>query len=115
MSHTTQRRGARAVGAAALLVLAVGGPASARQDAGDGPQGSQAATQITDEQYRCHYLGECTGTGRSPAPTPSHRVDDNAIEYLQLGAGVLAGISLAGAGMAAAAGWRRHARSALPA
>ena len=113
MSRRTQRRGARAVGAAAILVLAVAGPASARQDAGDVPQGSKATTQITDEQYRCHYLGECTGV--TPSSTPSPRVDDNAIEYLQLGAGVLAGIGLAGAGMAAAASRRRHAHPVLPA
>jgi hypothetical protein len=95
-----------------MLVLAVGGPATARQDAGDGtPQGSKATTTITDEQYRCHYLNECSGAVDRPTPPGS---DGSAIEYVQVGVGVFAGIGIAGAGMAAAAR-RRHGHTALPA
>ena len=113
MSHRTHHRGARAVGVATILVLAVGGPAMARQDAGDvTPQGSKATTQITDEQYRCHYLNECTGAATSRIPGPS--ADGYAVEFLQVGAGVLAGIGIAGAGLAAAASRRRHGH-AVPA
>jgi hypothetical protein len=113
MSHTMNQRAARVVGAAAILALSVGGPATARQDVGEGTsQGSMATTQLSDEQYRCHYLNECTGA--VPTPTPAPRVDGTAIEYLQVGVGVLAGIGIAGAGMAAASR-RRHAHAALPA
>ncbi|KGN33002.1 hypothetical protein N802_15530 [Knoellia sinensis KCTC 19936] len=40
-------------------------------------------------------------------------IDDNAVEYLQLGAGVLAGVALAGAGVAMVS--RHHHRAAHPA
>ena len=113
MTHTSRRRGARALGVAAILVLAVGGPATARQDAGDvTPHGSQATSQVTDEQYRCHYLNDCTGSATST--TPGRTLDATGIEYLQVGAGVLAGMGIAGAGMAAASR-RRHGHAALPA
>jgi hypothetical protein len=113
MAHTIHQRAARVVGAAAIVVLAVGGPATARQDAGEGtPQGSKATTQISDEQYRCHFLNECTGAVATPTPPP--QVDGTAIEYLQIGVGVLAGVGIAGAGMAAASR-RRHGHAALPA
>jgi len=113
MSRRTHHRGARALGVAAILVLAVGGPATARQDAGDVDlQGSRSTTQITDEQYRCHYLNECTGAAKPR--TPGRTADGNAVEFLQVGVGVLAGIGVAGAGLAAVASRRRHGH-AVPA
>lgn len=120
MSHTVRRRGAQALGTAAIFMLAFGGPATARPDeAGGTQQGSNATAQInatapiTDEQRRneCHYQNKCSGT---PSPTPPSPGGGNGydVEYLQLGAGVLAGIGLGGAGMAAASR-RRHGHAAL--
>ena len=117
MSRTIQRRGAQALGAAAIFVLAFSSPATARPDeAGGSQQGSSATAQITDEQNRCHYLNECTGANRDAIPPTPRRSPGNGldVEYLQLGAGVLAGIGLAGAGMAATSR-RRHGHAALPA
>ena len=118
MSRTIQRRGAQALGAAAIFVLAFSSPATARPDeAGGSQQGSSATAQITDEQNRCHYLNECTGANRDSIPTPRPPESSGNgldVEYLQLGAGVLAGIGLAGAGMAATSR-RRHGHAALPA
>jgi hypothetical protein len=107
MSHTAHRRGAQALGAAAILLLTVTGSSTARAD---------ESGQHTQAQYECHYLNRCADAG----PVI---VDDNAPEYLQLGAGVVAGIGLAGAGMAAAsrrgrgpaASRRNHGRQAHPA
>lgn len=93
MSRTMQNRGAQALGAAAIFMLAVSGSATALAD---------ESGQHSQYQYECHYLNKCKGVGSSlPSPVVLP-VDDNAVEYLQLGAGVLAGIGLAGAGLAAA-------------
>ena len=62
--------------------------------------GPTVSLSHSQEAYECHYLGKCAGSG-SPG-TQVLRFDDNALEYVQLGAGVLAGIALTGAGMAAA-------------
>ena len=80
------------------------GPASARQVPGTGGW---------DEQHcsvSC-YEGGTSGGGPSIVFRP---IDDNAIEVLQLGAGILAGVALAGAGMAVASR-RRHAHAGYPA
>ena len=100
MSHTGQRRGAKALGTAAIFVLAFCGTMTARAD----ESGSH-----TQEQYECHYLNQCAGPV-SPVDPPA---GDNNVEYLQLGVGVLAGLGLGGAGMAAATR-RRHGPSGLP-
>lgn len=97
MSHEVSiRRAAAAVGTAGLLALSLTGPASARPDPGGGtPQ------QQTQESSRCHYLGECAGTG-STDPSPTARIiaiDDNALELLQVGAGLMTGLALGGAGV----------------
>lgn len=83
--HSTLQRGACTLAAAATLGLALAGPASARPDPGE------------------------------PVPTPSGSVhvietpvDDNAVELLQVGGGLAAGLALAGAA-AALASRRRHA------
>ena len=87
----TVRRGLCTLGAAAALGLGFAGPAGA--------------------VVRPDPIGKSDVT----TPPPSTRVflDDNAIEWIQVGGGVLAGIALAGAG--AALGSRRHHASPHPA
>ena len=100
MSHTTSiRRAASIAGATGLIALSLAGPASARPDPGTG--GS--------EESRCSV--SCFEGGAAYTPvTQVFRVDDNAIEVVQLGAGLLAGFALAGAGLAVASR-RTHAQS----
>lgn len=88
MSHLTAfRQAAAVVGTTGLIALSLAGPASARDDHGTGTV------------QRC--TSDCYDFGTSPiAPPESTPLDDNAVEYLQLGAGLLAGFALAGAGMA---------------
>ena len=101
MSATsTFRRSAAAVGAAGILALSLAGPASARPD------------PSTGELPRCSV--GCFEGGTTSGGLATITVDDNAFEVLQLGAGVLAGIALAGAGMAVASR-RSHAHAAHPA
>jgi hypothetical protein len=45
-------------------------------------------------------------------PGPADPLDDDAVEYLQLGAGLIAGVALAGAGAALVS--RRHHRDPHP-
>jgi hypothetical protein len=95
MSHTTRiRRAASVFGATGLIALSLAGPASARQD------------PSTGELPRC--TTGCFEGGTAPGRTQF--IDDNAVEYLQLGAGVLAGIALAGAGAAVASRRPHHPR-----
>ena len=104
MSHTTSiRRAASILGATGLIALSMAGPASARPDPGTG--GAHEWTQWSEP-----YKGGSAGS----AMTPTNSVDDNAVEVLQLGAGILAGVALAGAGMAVASR-RTHGRAAHPA
>jgi hypothetical protein len=92
MSRTTNiRRAASVLGATGLVALSMAGPASARPDPGSG----------SPEDWHCTsacYLGGAVAD--DPVPRPVLRVDDGGIQVLQLGAGVLAGAALAGAGMA---------------
>jgi hypothetical protein len=86
-----------------LLGVALAAPAAARPDAGTGDVGTPAPRlPYSQHVYENHYL--------SPLPEPAppvtgparyRFVDDNAVEVLQLGAGILAGAALAGAGAAA--------------
>jgi hypothetical protein len=103
MSHTTSiRRAASILGATGLIALSLAGPASARQDPGTG------------ELPRCTtgcYEGGTSGVG--PAVTEPG-TGGNGVEFLQLGGGLLAGVALAGAGMAVASR-RGHAHAAHPA
>ena len=107
MSNTTSiRRAACITGATGLLALSMAGPASARQDPGTGSLAEQHCT--TD----C-YMGQ--NGDRADTTGPTYRpTDDNAIEVLQLGAGLLAGAALAGAGVAVVSR-RTHTRAAHPA
>lgn len=104
MSHTTSiRRSASVLGATGLIALSIAGPASARQVPGTGDWADQHCS------VNC-YEGPAT----VGSPGQIIRIDDNAVEVLQLGAGLLAGIALAGAG-AAAFSRRSHDHMAHPA
>ena len=92
MSHSTSiRRSASIAGAAGLIALSMAGPASARAVPGNGDWSDQHCSTSC-------YEG---GTPLTTNPGPASRVDGGAVEYVQLGAGLLAGIALAGAGAAA--------------
>jgi hypothetical protein len=103
MSHTTSiRRALTVAGATGVLAFSVVGPASARPDPGNGSQ----------QEWSCQT--GCYEGGTTPGATNTITVDDNAIEMLQLGGGVLAGIALAGAGVAFVSR-RSHHHAAHPA
>ena len=92
MSHTTSiRRSAAVLGATGLIALSMAGPASAREVPGNGDWADQHCS------VNC-YEGPSTGGTQRTLPNP---INDNGVEVLQLGAGLLAGIALAGAGAAA--------------
>jgi hypothetical protein len=97
MSHTTPaRRTASALAASALIALLAAAPAAARQDPGTGGRDFGPGDRVS-----------------SPTPAGTLVVDDDAVEYLQVGAGLLAGIALAGAGAALVS--RRNHREPSPA
>lgn len=110
MSHTTHlRRALSVVGAAGLIVLSMAGPAGARPDPGSGsPRDWHCSTS-------CYQGGGAVpvDAGVSDVRTVL-RVDDTGVQVLQLGAGVLAGLAMAGAG-AALVSRRHHAQVAHPA
>ena len=102
MSYITSlRRSAAVFGATGLIALSIAGPASARQVPGNGDWADQHCS------VNCYE-------GPSGRTTPTITIDDNGVEVLQLGAGLLAGIALAGAG-AAAFSRRNHGHLAHPA
>ena len=92
MSHITSIRRAAAIsGVTGIIALSGAGVASAREIPGNGSQ----------EEFRCGvscYEGGTSGGLTSSIPS----IGDDAVEILQLGAGVLAGVALAGAGLALA-------------
>jgi hypothetical protein len=98
-SLTAIRRTAAAGGATGLIALCLAGPAAARPDPGTG--------DLPHCTSGC-YHGGTTGTG------PSTTADTNTVEYIQLGAGVLAGIALTGFGVAVTSR-RGHGQVAHPA
>ena len=106
MSHTTSiRRSASILGATGLIALSIAGPASARQVPGNGDWADQHCS------VNCYEGPSGSGGG---ATIPTTTIDDNGVEVLQLGAGLLAGLALAGAG-AAAFSRRTHSHSHAPA
>lgn len=137
MSHSTSpHRTASALGATALLGLVLAAPAMASQDAGtDGPapDSTTAVSGSINGLERSLREGNTDGTHRQrrdggsahpdsyrtsqDAPQPSTptvvAMDDDAIEYLQVGAGVLAGILVAGASAVVIS--RRHDSGLKPA
>jgi len=126
MSHTTSlRRTASAVGATALLGVLLAAPATAGQDPGTGGPtvGSSTSSQVPTGVDRNRQLGGFTYSGEvSTLPQTATKPqavpivvfrDNDAIEYLQVGAGVLAGIVIAGAGAVIVS--RRHHGGLTPA
>ena len=104
MSHTTSiRRSASLLGATGLIALSMAGPASAREVPGNGDWADQHCS------VSC-YVG---GTTADPNSGSTPR-GDGTLEIAQLGAGLLAGLALAGAG-AAALSRRSHGHVAHPA
>lgn len=91
---------ATALAATAVAGVLVAAPASARPDPGTGG---------TDP-----YTGPATGRSVIQEPRiPDAPAQDDGTEYLQVGAGLLAGLALAGAVVAVAS--RRHPREITPA
>ena len=105
MSHTTSlRRSASLLGATGLIALSMAGPASAREVPGNGDWADQHCS------VSC-YEG---GTTADPSSGSTPRGSGGTLEITQLGAGLLAGLALAGAG-AAAVSRRNHGHVAHPA
>lgn len=84
--NTAFRRGAAVIGASGLIALSLAGPAAARPDPGTGELHERSSATVVDVPTVTRV-------------TQVLRIDDNAVEYLQLGAGVAAGLALGGAGM----------------
>ena len=84
-SSARVRRIAATAGASGLIALSLAGPAAARPDPGTGGTHEGSSTTVVE-----------------PSPNRSVaqvlRIDDDALEVLQLGAGVAAGLVLGGAG-----------------
>lgn len=98
MSRFTEfRRVAAATGATGLIALSLAGPAAARPDPSHG------------ELSRC--TTGCFVGGGDGLQGPGYTPEPTGIAYLPLGAGMLAGIVLAGAG-AAVVSRRGHAHAA---
>jgi hypothetical protein len=99
-SRAARRTSLATIGAAALVGLAMAGPASARPD--DGEKAPQRTNLVVSEP-------------RTPQPKPvtrTIRIDDNALEALQIGLGALGGLALAGAA-AGTVSVRRHHHHAV--
>ena len=113
MAHSTLRRGAFALGASALIGLALAAPATARPV--PGPSASiGVVTHGPAYNSPDWQRGHASNAGPAlPVPRVSTLVDDNAVEYLQVGAGALAGMALAGA--TAVVVGRRHRAHPTPA
>ena len=137
MSHTSSlRRTASALGATALLGMALAAPAMASPDPGNGASAASTTTSQfpngLDRQRRegsppaldrkrqvdgfVYTRDVSTGPQQATKPQSGPTVvirDNDPIEYVQIGAGVLAGFALAGA--AAAVVSRRSHRGLAPA
>ena len=138
MSHTTTfRRTASALGATALLGMALAAPAMAAQDPGDSVPAVDATTtsQFPNGLDRERREGNVSSVDRerqlggftyskelstlpqeatTPQSGPTVVIrDDDPVAYIQVGAGMLAGFALAGA--AAAVVSRRNHRGLTPA
>ena len=99
MSRTsTCRRTAAALGASGLIALTLAGPAAARLDPGTGGLHERLTTlPYSQDVYQNHY-GPAPQRPAEPSVVVRF-VDDDALEYLQLGAGVAGGLALGAAGM----------------
>jgi hypothetical protein len=120
MGRITIRRGASVFGASALIGLALAGPATAKPMPGPNASpgtvthGQEYISPDQQRAYESHY-GPSSGSGVT-APTPVVKTittDDGALDFLQIGAGALAGFALAGATTVAMG--KSHRRQALQA
>lgn len=108
MSQTTNtRRTASALGAASLLALLLAAPAAARPDPGTGGSDPVVVAHEPSAAQLEFHRQESLGRSGSPAAVPPGPAastgatgTNGAADYLQLGAGMVAGIALAGAGAA---------------
>jgi len=124
MSHTTTlRRTASALGATALLGMALAAPAMAAQDPGDALPAADATTTVNGtvngaERERREggiYYAQFDATPQKAATSSAPTIllmEDHSVEYVQVAAGVVAGIALAGAGAVALS--RRNPRGLKP-
>ena len=92
MSNRNALRTGGIIAATALAGIILAAPAQARIDPAGGGFGPAQAPVVSQPV---------------PAPDPGPTVDDDAGEYLQLGAGLLAGLAIAGAA-AAVVSRRQH-------
>ena len=96
-SRAARRTSLATIGAAALVGLAMAGPASARPD--DGEKAPQPRTNLVVSD---------PVTPQAKPETRVIRIDDNALEQLQIGLGALGGMALAGAAAGAVSARRHH-------
>ena len=98
------------MGAAAIIGFASTSPASARQDPGE-PTLKHVRPNISmpyDQRVYENHYGTTSGTPKVMPVTQILRVDDDALEYLQIGLGAMGGLALAGAAAGAGGARRRQ-------
>ena len=104
MNHHTIARTPLGFAGAIMIVALLATPASARPDPGTGDFGSTSSElAYSQHAYENHYLSPLPAP-EVVAPPPKVIIrfrDDGALELMQVGAGLLAGIALTGAGLAA--------------
>lgn len=104
MNHSTHaRRSSAAVAITALAGLFAIAPAYAADDPGE----------LTPADVRVYEAGGNIGVSGSPSPGTVQilPVDDNALEFLQIGLGALGGMAVVAAGVAAASTVRQHGQA----
>lgn len=117
MNHHHIARAPLGVVGTLLFVGALAAPASARPDPGTTDVGSTSSElAYSQHAYENHYTSPLPAPKVSvPEPAVIIRFRDNGgLELMQVGAGLLAGIALTGAGLAAASR-RGHGHVAHPA
>ena len=101
-SRAARRTSLATIGAAALVGLAMAGPASARPDDGEkAPQQTSVQSQPAS-----------SAKGAQPSVTRVLRINEPGLQELQIGLGALGGLALAGAA-AGAVSVRRHHHHAV--
>ena len=109
MTSTTLRRSLATLGVGLALGVSAAAPVSARQEPGPRP-----SLPYGQEVYENHYLPSPPSEPQVQPVARFVQIDDGAVEYVQVGAGALAGVALFGAGLAVASR-RSHAHAAHPA
>ncbi|WP_140736615.1 hypothetical protein [Pedococcus bigeumensis] len=95
-------RASLSIAGAVLLGVTIAGSSSARQDSGTMDVGTSASGRgLSQDALENHWLSPLPQPAPPEAPAPRvviRFIDDNSLEFLQLGAGLFAGVALAGAG-----------------